>query len=102
MKRVLHPIKAPLSESENLYHTDTYDMVDLEEEEDALCSRPSTDYQYDSSVSSTTHTVYDNHFAISQVDGAVDDLVTSWGMRSTTTVTKKRSKGGWSESEEEE
>ncbi|XP_045107056.1 uncharacterized protein LOC123501985 isoform X2 [Portunus trituberculatus] len=79
-------------ESENLYHPDAYDVVDLESEEALDSTRATTDYQYDSSVSSTTPTVYDNHFAISQVDGAVDDLAACWGVRSTTTDTRKRGK----------
>ncbi|KAK8392779.1 hypothetical protein O3P69_014898 [Scylla paramamosain] len=89
-------------ESENLYHPDAYEVVDLESEDVLGSSRANTDYQYDSSVSSTTTTAYDNHFAITQVDGAADDLEVCWGVRSTTTSTRKRNKGGWSESEEEE
>ena len=66
-------------------------------------STRSTDYyEYDSSVSSTT---YDNRFAITQVDGALDDVAAGdcWVKRRCNKSNRKRRvKSVWSESDEEE
>lgn len=83
-------------ESENLYHPDSYDVVDLEEEEVGSSGANPNYYQYDSSVSSTT---YDNRFAITQVDGAFDEMEACWTKRNSS---RKRAGGGWSEDGKEE
>lgn len=78
-----------------MYHPDSYDVVDVENEVGSSGAHPDY-YQYDSSVSSTT---YDNRFAITQVDGAMDEVEACWGKRSSS---RKRASGGCSEDGEEE
>lgn len=83
------------TESE-MYHHDSYEVVDLEEEEAENSGEAGDCYQYDNTVSSTT---YDNRLAITQVDGACDDVEDSWVGRG---GGLKRPVSGWCESEEEE
>ncbi|XP_042243614.1 uncharacterized protein LOC121880477 isoform X2 [Homarus americanus] len=55
-------------ESENLYHDDPYEVVDLvEEDNDRYC-------EYENGVSSTTA---DHRVAVTQVDGSIDDYFES-------------------------
>lgn len=72
-------------------------MVDLEAEDEVGSSGVGSDYyQYDNTVSSTT---YDHRLAITQVDGAYDEVDKGWAKRG---GGRKRPVSGWCEGEEDE
>ncbi|XP_050720963.1 uncharacterized protein LOC127000892 [Eriocheir sinensis] len=98
-QRVNLTISHDHEEESEMYPHDSYEVVDLEGEEveeEGSSGGASDGYQYDDTVSSTT---YDHRLAITQVDGACDELDAAWVGRG---GGEKRPVSGWCEGGEEE